>query len=104
MFMSVNPFPKELIEKYYQNRWWSRITLGEMLDKSCDLYPYKEAVVAGEARLTYQQFRKWADRAAIAFLKPWIGKLDRILLQIPIPNWVGFVYVYYGLHKIGIIH
>jgi 2,3-dihydroxybenzoate-AMP ligase/mycobactin salicyl-AMP ligase len=95
----AKPFPKEFVERYYQKRWWSGISLGEMLDRSCDLYPHKEALVGGEVRLTYRQLKEWTDRAAIAFTQLGIGKLDRVILQIP--NWPEFVYAYYGLHKIG---
>jgi 2,3-dihydroxybenzoate-AMP ligase/mycobactin salicyl-AMP ligase len=97
----ANPFPKEWVDQYYRKRWWLGIPLGEMLDRSCDLYSYKEALIAGEVRLTYQQIREWTDRAAIAFLELGIEKLDRVLLQIP--NWAEFVFAYYGLHKIGAI-
>ncbi len=97
----ATPFPKELMDQYYKNHWWAGITLGEMLDRSCDLYPSKEALVAGEVRLTYRELRQWTGRAAIAFLELGIGKLDRVLLQIT--NWAEFVYAYYGLHKIGAI-
>jgi non-ribosomal peptide synthetase component E (peptide arylation enzyme) len=65
----TRPFPKEFAERYNKNRWWPGITLGEMLDRSSDLYPYKEALVAGEVRLTYRQLQELTDRAAIAFIK-----------------------------------
>lgn len=97
----ANPFPREFVDRYYKNRWWSGMTLGEMIDRSCDLYPNKEALAAGEVRLTYQQLREQVNRAAIAFLELGIDKLDRVLLQIP--NWAEFIYAYYGLHKIGAI-
>jgi len=97
----ANPFPKEFIDRYYEKRWWLGISLGEMLDRTCDLYPYKEALVAEGVRQTYQQLREQTDRAAIAFLELGIEKLDRVLLQIP--NWAEFVYAYYGLHKMGAI-
>jgi len=97
----ANPFPEEWIERYYQNHVWLGMTLGEMLDRSADLYPNKEALVAGDVRLTYQELRQWVDRAAIAFLDLGLGKLDRVLLQLP--NWAEFVYAYYALHKIGAI-
>lgn len=97
----ANPFPKEFIDRFYKNHWWSGITLGEMVDRSADLYPHKEALVSEGVRLTYRALKDWTDRAAIAFLELGIKKLDRVLLQIP--NWAEFVYAYYGLHKIGAI-
>jgi len=97
----ANPFPKEFMDRYYEKRWWSGIPLGEMLDRTCDLYPGKEALVAGEVRVTYRQLREWTDRAAVAFIELGIKRLDRVLLQVP--NWPEFVYAYYGLHKIGAI-
>ena len=97
----ATPFPEEFVERYYQNRWWMGITLGEMLNRSCDLYFYKEALVSGEVRLTYRELREKVNRAAIAFLQLGIQKLDRVLLQIP--NWAEFIFAYYGLHRIGAI-
>ena len=97
----ANPFPKKCADLYYKNGYWSGITLGEMLDRSSELYGDREALVAGEVRLTYRQLKELSDRTAIAFLKLGIRKLDRVLLQIP--NWAEFAYVYYGLHKMGAI-
>ncbi|MFQ5913626.1 MAG: AMP-binding protein, partial [Nitrospinota bacterium] len=97
----ATPFPQQLMETYYDRRWWSGMSLGQMLDRSCDVYPDKEALVAGESRLTYRELRDSTDRTAIAFIEQGIQKLDRVLLQIP--NWPEFVYAYYGLHKIGAI-
>src|SRR4030043_738079 len=97
----VKPYPEEFVKKCYENRWWSGMTFGEMLDRTSDVYPYKEAFVAGEVRLTYRQLREWTDRAAVALHHLGIRQQDRVLLQIP--NWAEFVYAYYGLHKIGAI-
>lgn len=95
------PFPEEFVERYYKNRWWWGITLGEMLDRTTDLYFYKEALVAGNVRLTYRELQEKVNRTALALLELGIQKQDRVLLQIP--NWAEFVYAYYGLHKIGAI-
>jgi 2,3-dihydroxybenzoate-AMP ligase len=97
----ANPFPPELVDLYTTRRWWSGIPLGQMLDRTCDLYPDKEALVARDVRLTYRQLREWTDRAAVVFLELGIQKQDRVLLQLP--NWVEFVYAYYGLLKIGAV-
>jgi len=101
MLNGATPFPQELAEQYYREKIWLGITFGEMLDRTCDIYPYKEALVAGKSQLTYAQLRQWTDRAAAAFHELGIKTLDRVLLQIP--NWAEFVYAYYGLHKIGAI-
>ncbi|MBM4323606.1 MAG: AMP-binding protein [Deltaproteobacteria bacterium] len=101
VIQGANPFPKESADLYRRKRWWLDIPLGELLDRTCDLYPHKEALVSGEVRLTFQQLREQTDRAALAFLEIGIQKLDRVLLQIP--NWAEFVYAYYGLHKMGAI-
>jgi 2,3-dihydroxybenzoate-AMP ligase len=101
MLEGTSPFPKEFVNLYYEKKSWRGIPLGEIVDRSCDLYPYKEALVAEGVRLTYRQLKEWTDRAAIAFLELGIKKLDRVLLQIP--NWAEFVYAYYGLHKMGAI-
>lgn len=97
----ANPFPPELVEHYTSQRWWSGIPLGQMLDRTCDLYPFKEALVAGETRLTYRQLREWTDRAAVVFLELGIRNQDRVLLHLP--NWAEFVFAYYGLMKIGAV-
>ena len=97
----TNPFPQELVDRYTARRWWSGIPLGQMLDRTCDLYPDKEALVAGDVRLTYRRLREWTDRAAVVFLELGIRKQDRVLLQLP--NWAEFVYAYYGLLKIGAV-
>lgn len=95
------PFPEEFVQRYSRNHWWLGITLGEMLDRSADLYFYKEALVAGHVRLTYRELQEKINRTALAFLELGIEKFDRVLLQIP--NWAEFVFAYYGLHKIGAI-
>jgi 2,3-dihydroxybenzoate-AMP ligase len=94
----ANPFPQELADLYTARKWWSGIPLGQMLDRTCDLYPDKEALVAGDVRLTYRSLREWTDRAAVVFFELGIQKQDRVLLQLP--NWVEFVYAYYGLLRI----
>ncbi len=97
----TTPFPRECIERYDAHRWWAGITLGEMLDRTCVLYPNKEALVAGDVRLTFGDLRTFSDKAAIAFFEQGIRKLDRVLLQVG--NSPEFVHAYYGLCKIGAI-
>jgi 2,3-dihydroxybenzoate-AMP ligase len=101
MLEGANPFPKEFVNLYYEKGWWKGIPLGEIVDRTCDLYPGREALVTERVRLTYRQLKEWTDRAAIAFIELGLKKLDRVLLQVP--NWEEFIYAYYGLHKMGAI-
>jgi non-ribosomal peptide synthetase component E (peptide arylation enzyme) len=56
MTVSKLDFPRhkhEDAQEYSTMRWWLGITLGDMLDKTADLYPRKEAVVDDRVRLSY---------------------------------------------------
>ncbi len=48
-------FKKEDIEKYSKFRWWLGAIDSDLLYKTMDLYPHKEALVSGNNRLTYSQ-------------------------------------------------
>jgi 2,3-dihydroxybenzoate-AMP ligase len=97
-------FPRhkpEDAEKYSTMRWWLGITLGDMLDKTADLYPNKEALVDDRVRLLYSELRERVNRLAVGFIKLGIEKGDTVLLQLP--NWAEYVYSYFALQKIGAV-
>lgn len=95
------PYDKKLSEKYVQQRWWLGITLGDMLDKSADLYPSREALVGSGKRYTYAQLRHAVDRLAHGLLRAGFVPGERVLLQIP--NWPEFVISYFALQKAGLV-
>ncbi|UCG67567.1 MAG: AMP-binding protein [Deltaproteobacteria bacterium] len=100
--MPLTDFPrhnKEDAEAYGARRWWLGITLGDMLDKSTDVYPRKEAIVDDRVRLSYCELRERVDRLAVGFIRLGIEKGDTVLLQLP--NWAEYVYSYFALQKIG---
>jgi 2,3-dihydroxybenzoate-AMP ligase len=92
---------KEDSEKYDTFRWWLGITIGDMLDKTADLYPRKEALVDDRVRLSYSELRERVERLAIGLIELGIQKGDSVLLQLP--NWAEFIYSYFALQKIGAI-
>ena len=98
---SFVPHRKEDAENYTRRRWWSGLTLGDMLDKAADIYPEHEALVDGYARLNYSQFRDKANRLAVSLMHLGIKPRERVLLQLP--NWNEFAYAYFALQKIGAI-
>ncbi len=100
--MSIDGFVeprKEDAEKYVRMGWWQNITLGDILDKTADLYPDKEAYVDDDNSLTYAQLRERVDRLAISLLRLGINGGECVLVQLP--NWIEFIYTFFALQKIG---
>ena len=100
--MPLANFPrhnKEDAEEYSARRWWLGTTLGDILDKTDDVYPQKEALVDDRVRLAYSELRERVNRLAVGFIKLGIEKGDTVLLQLP--NWAEYVYSYFALQKIG---
>src|SRR4030067_2882473 len=95
------PYKKEDAELYTMRRWWSGLTLGDILDRAADIHPQKEAFVDQETRLTYGEARDKTNKLAMGLLDIGIQPLDRVLVQLP--NWNEFVFAYFALQKIGAI-
>ncbi len=97
----VVPYPPEDVQRYNHFRWWYGLPLGDVLDRAADVLPDKEAFVDDQTRLSFAQARDMADRLALGLVEAGIKPLDRVLVQLP--NWNEFVYVYFGLQKLGAI-
>lgn len=95
------PYLEEDARTYNKLRWWSGLTLGDLLDRAADIHPKKEAFVDNRTRMTYKDVRNKTNRLAIGLLDLGIKPLDRVLVQLP--NWNEFVFVYFALQKIGAI-
>ena len=97
----ATPYREADAEEYLRSRWWSGLTLGDLLDRAAHIHPNREAFVDRENRLTYAQAKERADRLAIGLMKLGIRPLDRVLVQLP--NWIEFVPVYFACQKIGAV-
>ncbi len=75
--------------------------MGDILDRTTDVFPNKEALVDDRLRLTYSELRDKVDRLAVGLMNLGIEKGDTVLLQLP--NWAEYVYSYFALQKIGCI-
>jgi non-ribosomal peptide synthetase component E (peptide arylation enzyme) len=100
-YEGFTPYDQSVAEIYERRRWWLGMTLGDIFDKSCDLYPRKEALVGDGKRYTYQEFRQLVDRAAFSLLQHGFRAGDTILLQLP--NCPEFVISYFAMQKIGVV-
>jgi len=102
--MDRNEFPRHEeaeAEKYTKYRWWLGMTLGDLLDKTADMFPKKEAVIDDRARLTYSELRERVDRIGLGLINLGLEKGDCVLLQLP--NWSEYVCSYFALQRIGCI-
>ena len=95
------PYERSAAARYEKRRWWLGMTLGDVFDKSCDLYPSKLAVVGEDKRYTYQELRELVDRAAYGLLRHGFKAGDTLLLQLP--NRPEFVISYFAMQKIGVV-
>ncbi|RPJ21996.1 MAG: hypothetical protein EHM26_02445 [Desulfobacteraceae bacterium] len=95
------PYKKKDADRYNKFRWWAGLTFGDLLDRSADIHPEKEAFVDGKTRLTYSEAREKTNRLAIGLMDLGIQPLERVLVQFP--NWNEFVFAYFALQKIGAI-
>jgi len=95
------PYNLEAATLYDKRRWWLGLTLGDMFDKVCDLYPEKEALVGMGKRYNYNQLRRLVDTMAYRLLQEGFAPGDRVLLQLP--NWPEFVISYFALQKAGLV-
>jgi len=95
------PYKPEEAERYERKRWWLGLTMGDVFDKTSDVYPHKEALVGGDKRYTYAQVRRLVDRMAYRLHEAGLRRGDRVLLQLP--NWVEFYIAYFALQKAGCV-
>jgi non-ribosomal peptide synthetase component E (peptide arylation enzyme) len=60
------PHLEEDAQEYNDCRWWSGLTLGDLLDRAAQMHPKREAFVDQQHRLTYAEAKERADRLAIS--------------------------------------
>jgi non-ribosomal peptide synthetase component E (peptide arylation enzyme) len=101
VFEGFTPYEPEAVKLYNQRRWWLGMTIGDMFDKTSDLYPAKEALVGEGQRYSYAELRTLVDTLAYRLLEEGFKSGDRVLLQLP--NWPEFVISYFALQKAGLV-
>ncbi len=95
------PYRPQEAALYERRRWWLGLTLGDIFDKTCDLYPNREALVGEGRRYTWQELRRRVDALAYNLLQAGLRPGDPVLLQLP--NWPEFVIAYFALQKAGLV-
>ncbi len=77
------------------------LNLAAIIDQHAALAPEREAIVCGDARLSYGELNGLSNRVANALVEMKIGHGDKVALVCP--NLPFFPIVYYGILKAGAI-
>ena len=101
MLEGVVPYPPEFAARYRQKGYWEDRPLISFFDEAFAEFADRIALVSGAERVTYRELAQRVERLALHFLELGIKPLDRVVVQLP--NVPEFVYVYFGLQKIGAI-
>ena len=99
MFQTLDgavPHLEDDVREYIERRWWSGLTLGDLLDRAArDPSRTKKLSSTGRTGSPTRQARERADRLAVGLMELGIEPLDRVLVQLP--NWSEFVPAYFAL-------
>ncbi|MEO8547041.1 MAG: class I adenylate-forming enzyme family protein [Sphingomicrobium sp.] len=76
-------------------------TVPALLRIFCELYPEREAVVAGDERLTFADLDRWSERLAHGLAARGIAKGDRV--GIAMRNCPSWIVAYMGIAKAGAV-
>jgi long-chain acyl-CoA synthetase len=75
------------------------LNLASIISHHAKLTPHNEAIVCGDARITFGELDKWSNRVANALVEMGIGHGDKVALCCP--NVPHFPAVYYAIMKVG---
>ena len=95
------PWPADLARRYRDRGYWEGLTLSQVMDASVARFGDREALVFGDARVTYRDLGERVDRLAYHLAKAGLQPSDRVVLQLP--NKPEFAYAFLALVKIGVI-
>jgi 2,3-dihydroxybenzoate-AMP ligase len=101
MLSGVVPFPPEFAARYRQKGYWEDRSVTSEFEELFARHAERVALVTGDGRITYDELARRVERLARHFLELGIQPLDRVVVQLP--NIPEFVYVYFGLQRIGAI-
>jgi non-ribosomal peptide synthetase component E (peptide arylation enzyme) len=107
----MDPFPKDVTERYRAEGWWEGRTLHDLFVSNAERAPHAIALVdapnraefaIGEpVRWTWTEVRERVDRLAAALVAEGVRRDDVVMVQLP--NVTELVLVYLAASRIGAI-
>ena len=95
------PYPAEFAERYRRLGFWRDRSLWDAFAEVFDLHAPRVALLTAEESVTYAQLRARAEAVGARLEGLGIRRLDRLVVQLP--NVPEFVYLYFGLQRLGAI-
>jgi non-ribosomal peptide synthetase component E (peptide arylation enzyme) len=90
-----------MIHEYLESGSWSSGTTVSAIDGFAQDFPFEEAVVDTQVRLTWEQVKRSTDLLALGFLDIGLKRDDVVVVQLP--NGVETILVRIALNKAGIL-
>ncbi|MEE8472868.1 MAG: AMP-binding protein, partial [Dehalococcoidia bacterium] len=76
-------YTPEMVKEYMGNGYWEAMLACDYWDRNAELYPEREAIVVGEARLTWAEGKQLIDRMALGLVELGIQRDQIVALQLP---------------------
>ena len=99
MLRGCTDWPAELAERYRREGYWQGQTLGAQLREWARRSGARDALVAGEERLSYEALDAGADRLAAGLAELGLRAGDRVVVQLP--NAPELVTLCFALFRLG---
>jgi cyclohexanecarboxylate-CoA ligase len=86
---------------YHRAGHWGRLSLGELFAATCVRRTYDDALVEGDRRLSFAEWARVAERAALGLLALGVGPGDVIAYQLP--NWWEAAVLFLAAARLGAV-
>ena len=101
MLEGVVRFPPDFAARYRAKGYWQDRSIADIFAEVFYKFKDRIAVIDRDQFVTYAQLDERSTHLALNLLDEGFKPLDRVVVQLP--NTVEFVYLYFGLQKIGCI-
>lgn len=99
--LPTRPPNAALAQSFRNDGYWQDQPIGHYLERAADRYPGRDAVVAGDRRVTFAEIDREATRLAAALHAHGVTRNDVVSFQLP--NCVETVVVFHAVMKIGAV-
>lgn len=97
----VVPYPPEFAERYRRLGYWRDETLDHVFSRLFERHADRTALVTVAGDITYRELGRRASAVAAALHDRGLALHDRVVVHLP--NCPEFLYLYFGLQKLGVI-